>query len=190
MGWDDVGSYASAAYLLMPEEAADPALRTRMANGIINVCEGIMAAYAGEPYMISLGNSYPWGSNMTVANNAVLLLFGSMIKADPSYAEAAMEHVHYLFGRNALSQSYVTGFGAKPVKNPHHRPSEAAGEAVPGMVAGGPNGNLEDPFAAAMLKDLPPQKCYADAEPSYSTNEVTIYWNSPVYLLLTMLGLD
>jgi len=189
LGWAGTGHYASIAYVLMPTDATDSAQRERMAESLLNACEDIMNLYSEDPYMISLGVEYPWGSNMHVANNAVLLLIGDMLRPNPVYAEAAMEHVHYLLGRNALSQSYITGFGSRPPERPYHRPSKVAGSAAPGMVAGGPNGQLEDPFVATMLKGLPPAKCYADSENSYSTNEVTIYWNSPVYLLLTLLGL-
>ena len=100
----------------------------------------------------------------------------------------AAEHLHYLLGRNALSQCYVTGFGRNPVFNPHHRPSEAANKALPGMVAGGPNQKLEDPYVQTLLRGFPPQKCYIDNAQSYSTNEVTIYWNTPMYLLMCLLG--
>ena len=189
LGWDHMGHYASLAYILLPENAANPEKRAEMAESLLAGCERVMASYSAEPYMVSLGMDYPWGSNMHVANNAVLLLIGNMLKPNPAYVEAAGEHLRYLFGRNALSQSYVTGFGAKPPQHPHHRPSEAAGAPVPGMVVGGPNGQLEDPFVAVWLKGLPPAKCYADSDQSYSTNEVTIYWNSPAYLLLALSGL-
>ena len=53
-----------------------------------------------------------------------------------------------------------------------------------GMVIGGPDGNMEDSFIKSVMAGTPPAKCYADNAQSYSTNEITIYWNSPfVYLL-------
>lgn len=189
LGWADTGYYASIAYTLMPEEATDASQREKMEASLLSASKRIMEAYAKDPYMMSLETSYPWGSNMTVANNAVLLLVGNRLKPDTAHIEAAMEHIHYLFGRNALSRSYITGFGTRTSEHPHHRPSQAAGKAVPGMVVGGPDGQLEDPFVATMLNGLPPAKCYADSDQSYSTNEVTIYWNSPVYLALSMLGI-
>ena len=51
------------------------------------------------------------------------------------------------------------------------------------MVAGGPNQNLEDPYAQNVLADTAPALCYADSDQAYSLNEVTIYWNSPVVFL-------
>lgn len=189
LGWADVGYYASIAYTLMPETATDAAQRERMKTSLLGASERIIEAYAKDPYMMSLEKSYPWGSNMTVANNAIMLLVGDRLQPNAAYTEAAMEHMHYLFGRNALSRSYITGFGEHTAEYPHHRPSEVAGKAVPGMVVGGPDGQLEDPFVATMLAGLPPAKCYADSEQSYSSNEVTIYWNSAAYLALSMLGI-
>jgi endoglucanase len=53
------------------------------------------------------------------------------------------------------------------------------------MLAGGPCGALLDAYAKEHLAGQPALKCYADAEPSYSTNEVAIYWNSAfVYTLV------
>jgi endoglucanase len=101
------------------------------------------------------------------------------------YTASAKDHLDYLVGRNALSQSYITGYGDNAAEHPHHRLSVAAGETVPGMVVGGPNAGLQDPLAKSRLEGAPPAKCYIDEEPSYSTNEITIYWNSPALFLVT-----
>ena len=90
-------------------------------------------------------------------------------------------------GKNSLSISFVTGYGEFCSKDVHHRPSVVNGQAMKGMLVGGPNSGIEDPYAANVLKDLPPAKCYADNQQSYATNEVTIYWNSPFACLLTEL---
>jgi endoglucanase len=55
---------------------------------------------------------------------------------------------------------------------------------MPGMLVGGPDSGLGDPCAASLLVGAPPAKCYIDDEQSYSTNEVCVYWNSPLVLLL------
>ena len=56
---------------------------------------------------------------------------------------------------------------------------------MPGMLIGGPNSNLEDPYAQAVLKDAAPAKCYVDNEQSFSCNEITVYWNSPLIYLMS-----
>ena len=42
------------------------------------------------------------------------------------------------------------------------------------------NSSLEDPYAKAVLYAEAPAKTYADHSQSYSTNEICIYWNSPL----------
>ncbi|MFR5028500.1 MAG: glycoside hydrolase family 9 protein [Coprococcus sp.] len=37
-----------------------------------------------------------------------------------------------------------------------------------------------------VLADMAPEKCYVDNAQSYSCNEVTIYWNSPLVYLLRL----
>ena len=92
--------------------------------------------------------------------------------------------LNYLLGQNATGYCFVTGFGTKSPEHPHHRISQIVGKPIPGMLVGGPDSSLEDPYAKTVLSDRAPAKCYADTDQSYSTNEVTIYWNSPLIFLL------
>ena len=62
----------------------------------------------------------------------------------------------------------------------------AANAAMPGMLVGGVNQNLEDSAAKAYCKTEPAARCYIDNAESYSTNEITIYWNSPLVYLLAV----
>ena len=63
----------------------------------------------------------------------------------------------------------------------------AKNQAAPGMLVGGVNSGLEDPTAKARLKDTPIAKRYLDHKESYSTNEITIYWNSPFIYLVSLI---
>ena len=62
----------------------------------------------------------------------------------------------------------------------------AKNQASPAMLVGGVNSNLEDSAAKAYLADVAPAKCYVDNSESYSTNEICIYWNSPLTYLMTV----
>jgi len=79
----------------------------------------------------------------------------------------------------------VSGYGSKPLENPHHRfwafqVDSKFPKAPPGCVSGGPNSGLQDPYVeAAGLKGCKPQKCFIDHIESWSTNEMTINWNAP-----------
>ena len=90
-----------------------------------------------------------------------------------------------MLGQNANGYCFVTGYGRLSPVDTHHRPSIALGKEMPGMLAGGPDSNLEDPYAQATLKNVAPAKCYKDNNQAYSLNEVTIYWNSPLICLLS-----
>jgi endoglucanase len=85
-----------------------------------------------------------------------------------------------------MDQSYVTGYGKRPLVNPHHRFwSHQANSKFPtapaGLVSGGPNSGLEDPYVkAAGLKGCAPEKCFVDNIEAWSANEITINWNAPL----------
>lgn len=126
-----------------------------------------------------------WGSNSVAANYGMQLLVANELGYDRSYVDAAMDNLHYLLGRNALSISWVTQVGANPFRHPHHRPSGADNnpEPWPGLLAGGPNARRQDP-AMRTMPELPPAKMYLDQQESYATNEVAINWNAPLVFLL------
>ncbi len=131
--------------------------------------------------------SYPWGSNSFVATNAMVLALAYDFTKKPQYRDGVAAAMDYLLGTNPLGQSYVTGYGEKPLKNPHHRfwAKQARGdfpEAPPGVLSGGPNSELQDPYVQAAglkKKGCAPQQCFLDNIEAWSVNEVTINWNSP-----------
>jgi endoglucanase len=87
-----------------------------------------------------------------------------------------------------MGYSFVTGYGIFSPKSVHHRPSIVAGKAMPGMLVGGADNALEDDYAKKMCKEEAPSMCYVDNDASYSTNEVTVYWNSPLIYILAAEG--
>ncbi|HEX7056485.1 MAG TPA: glycoside hydrolase family 9 protein [Bacilli bacterium] len=182
LGWADVAGYGTLAYLGSPQEQTDPEVRGRLLTEWLTRADEFMSNCERNGYLISLvPEQYIWGSNMVLLNQAMHLILAARFSGNMSYEEAALHHLHYLFGRNPVNLSYVTGIGTAAVQNPHHRPSIADGvrEPVPGMVAGGPDRGLQDDCAKANLQGLPPAKCFIDHRDSYSTNEMAIYWNSP-----------
>lgn len=107
---------------------------------------------------------------------------------DQTYFDAACQQLHYLLGRNPMGLCYVTGCGTQSILRPHHRPSGFLGHAMPGMLSGGPCSWLADEVTQGnFTKNTPPAKAIADMTGSYSTNEVTIYWNSGMILLLALI---
>ncbi|MCL2363337.1 MAG: glycoside hydrolase family 9 protein [Defluviitaleaceae bacterium] len=194
LGWGQVGTYGIYEYLFHAHNQ-DETLAAAMRDTLLSQSARILDLQAADPYGNSLGDNYMWGSNMTVANNALMLLITRKLTHTAGFTQkqltqAAWEHLHYLLGRNPLSQSYITGFGENAARHPHHRPSVAVGQCLPGMVVGGPNRNTQQDDAMKTHRNgAPPSKAYIDHQDSYSANEVTIYWNSPVYAVSAMLGL-
>ena len=187
MGWQAVSLFGCYAYLTSENQSAELSkkIRDKFNAHIFYVKKNIEK----DGYFSSVGTVYPWGSNMTLANNGMVLLMANKINEDINSCKLAKKQLDYLLGANAASYCFVTGHGTLTPKNTHHRPSQALGTTMKGMLVGGANSNLDDPYAKDVLAGKPAAKCYVDNIESYSTNEVAIYWNSPfVYLLAGILA--
>lgn len=139
----------------------------------------------GLPFTTNDKGEFPWGSNSSVLNNGIVLGVAYDLSGNNKYLQAISQGMDYLLGRNAMDQSYLTGYGERPLMNPHHRfwafqTNNSFPLAPPGAVSGGLNTGLEDPIAAARLQGCAAQKCFVDNIDSWSTNEITINWNAPL----------
>ena len=186
-GWQQVGLYALYEVLQAAgsKDARFEAFQKRAQKAFLSRANEKLVNVASDSYGVSLGEyEYYWGSNMGVANNGMLFLLAHKITSDEKYAQAAKKQLDYILGTNTTSYCFVTGFGTLSPVLPHHRPSQVVMKPMAGMLVGGPDFKLEDPFARANLEDEPNAACYIDSVQSYSCNEVTIYWNSPLVFLL------
>ncbi|MBN2737241.1 MAG: glycoside hydrolase family 9 protein [Spirochaetales bacterium] len=133
----------------------------------------------------SKGN-YVWGSNSIIINLLLTMGLAHDFTQNQSYLEGMILGMDYILGRNAMDKSYVSGYGTRPLENPHHRFwAYQANPAYPkppaGCLSGGPNSTADDPIASALLSSSTPvQKWYVDHIESYATNEITINWNAPL----------
>lgn len=182
LGWATVTEYAYYAYLTAPSPIADCGYN--MKAKFLSCADEAKETALSDCYGSSIREDYPWGSNMTIANNGMLMLMAREITGDESYLAAAKMQLDYLLGVNTNSYCFLTGYGGLSPQNPHHRPSQYLGKTMPGMLVGGPDSALEDPFAVVVLSGQPKAHCYVDNEQSYSCNEITIYWNSPLIYLM------
>jgi endoglucanase len=182
MGWQGVNLYGCYAYLT--SEIQNDDIKNKLVDIFNSQITAIKENIEGDGYFSSVGEVYPWGSNMTLANNGMALLMAKRFNNDDNNYQMAKKQFDYLLGANATSYCFVTGHGTLTPQNTHHRPSQVLETSMYGMLVGGANSNLEDPYAQNVLAEKPAAKCYVDNVQSFSCNEVTVYWNSPLIYLL------
>lgn len=187
-GWKGTGAYGDKAYL--HALTGDKTVKNLIKKRIIKRAEQIMAAARADGYRIYAAEEiYIWGSNMQMLMLALYLRDAYEVENKPEYLAQASRYVDYCLGANPLNISYVTGYGSEYARYPHHRPSMAQKETIPGMLVGGPNVSLVDSIAQERLQEVPAARCYVDHYESFGTNEVDIYWNSTWVCALARLNL-
>ncbi len=138
----------------------------------------------GVPYAPA-NNMWDWGSNSIILNNMVVIAAAHELTGRDRYRDGVLTGLDYMFGRNALNMSYVTGYGEVSSHNQHSRwYARQLDPALPnppvGTLSGGPNSSIQDPYAQSRLTGCVAQFCYIDDIQSWSTNELTINWNAPL----------
>ena len=186
-GWTDVSGFASMAILTDENQTASDDIVSYFTKKVMKEADALLAIQSRNAYELGMVvDDYVWGSNMVVANKGILLVLAGYMTGQGKYFDAAENHLHYLLGRNAMDVSYVTGHGSNPFMHPHNRYTICDGveEPMPGLVSGGPFKDFCDQAALGQIpKGTPPMKCYLDNIMSYSTNEITIYWNTAAVLM-------
>lgn len=147
----------------------------------------------GQPYAPHDG--WAWGSNGRILNNLVVLAAAAQLTGDAQFQDAVIMGIDYILGRNALGQSYVTGYGSDSTA--HLRTRQFGHDldpnlppAPPGALAGGANSTETPGFPSdPRLRQLPPQYCYLDEPISETTNDICIRWNAALAYIATYLSL-
>lgn len=160
----------------------------RLRAAIVAAADRFLADEKGNGYGIPyVARDYPWGSNAALLNRAMLIGLAHDFTGDAKYREGVVAAMDYVLGRNPLGQSYVSGYGVRPMRNPHHRfwaPSldPKLPGPPPGVLSGGPNSTaMSDDVAKAMRGKCAPQRCWADDINAFALNEVAINWNAPLF---------
>ncbi|CAL9475060.1 Cellulase 1 [Nocardiopsis dassonvillei] len=162
--------------------------REEVRASVVAGAEKYADAVSAHPYGLAYapeGGVFAWGSNNLVLNNLVVVATAYDIGGDTRFRDAVLEGMDYILGRNALNNSYVTGYGTAYSENQHSRwyarqLDPSLPNPPPGTLSGGPNSDTAtwDPVAQANLGGCAPQFCYIDHIDSWATNELTINWNS------------
>ncbi|WP_288756943.1 glycoside hydrolase family 9 protein [uncultured Brevundimonas sp.] len=185
ISWGQVGALGTIALASAPAlpEAERRAARDALtAAACAYLAEGETQGYA----LPRGGDRFEWGSNGALMNRAMILGLAHDFTGDPAFRQGVVDSLDYLLGRNPLDQSYVSGWGERPMRHPHHR-FWAAGygpgwpEPPAGALSGGPNNTaMSDDIARPMRGHCAPLACWADHIDAYALNEVAINWNAPL----------
>ncbi|MFG1617183.1 glycoside hydrolase family 9 protein [Nonomuraea wenchangensis] len=181
--WGNTAQLGRLELATVPNALPD---RARVRQSVVEGAEKYLAIQRAHPYGLAYNPpDYDWGSNNLVLNNLVVVATAYDLTGQEKYRAAVREGMDYILGRNALNQSYVTGYGEVASKNQHsrwyaHQLDPALPNPPRGTLAGGPNSAIQDPVAQRLLQGCKPQFCYIDHIESWSTNELTINWNSPL----------
>jgi endoglucanase len=189
MTWSDTQALGSISLAIVPNGLGHEVTESIRKN-IVAAADGYLAVAQKDgyhvPFAVPEKKGYPWGSNSFVLNNALVLGLAHDFTHDVRYLNGAAAAMDYILGRNPLDQSYVTGWGDRPLENPYHRfwchqANPKYPPPPPGVLSGGPNSGFEDPnMQGAGLSGCAPQKCFIDNGEAWSANEVTINWNAPL----------
>ncbi len=170
--------------------------QARLRQSVLTAADAYLATAATQAYGLPMpghAGAYFWGANSNILNNAVVLATAFDLTGQGTYRNGAVQAMDYILGRNALNQSYVTGWGENASENQHSRLfgrqlDPASPNPPAGSIAGGANASLDDPFAKQLLDGCKPMFCYVDDINSYATNEVAINWNSALAWMASFLA--
>jgi endoglucanase len=185
-GWANTAALGTISLAMLPN-GLTPAERAVQRSRIVVAADGFLGEEAHSGYHVPFASAnFGWGSNSTLLNRAIILGLAERITGDQKYRDGARDVIDYVLGRNPLDQSYVSGFGTRPMRNPHHR-FWARGidrrypPPPPGVLSGGPNSTaMADDVARAMKGHCVGMRCWQDANFAYALNEVAINWNAPL----------
>ncbi|MGI4730485.1 MAG: glycoside hydrolase family 9 protein [Janthinobacterium lividum] len=191
-GW---GSTAALGTITLATAANVPAAEREAARAkLVAAADRFLAEESRSGYHLPYaGLRYSWGSNSTMLNRGMILGLAARFTGQERYHDGAVDTADYVLGRNPLDQSYVSGFGWRPMLHPHHRfwahqfDPRLPGPP-PGVIGGGANNTaFADPMSATLKGKCAPQRCWIDDSRAYADNEVAINWNAPLLWVTTYL---
>lgn len=195
--WPRVAPLGVITLAMLPN-GLKPAERQAMRQHVIAAAERFRSERERSGYYIPWSTRrYPWGSNSNILNRAIILGLAWDFTGDRSFRNAVVDAIDYILGRNPLDQSFVSGYGERPMRHPYHRFWAPSFDArlpppPPGALSGGPNSRYSTDEVARSLIDAgcAPQTCWQDNARAYSMNEVAINWNAPLVWVAAFLDED
>jgi endoglucanase len=187
MSWDQVAALGKISLAVVPNGLGKAAIDDQRKQ-IVGAADAFLGFAHRRVYRVPLQSesNYPWGSNVFVMNDMVVMGLAYDFTHEVKYVNGVIAAMDYILGENPNVQSYVSGYGSRPLQNPHHRfwahsKDPSLPSVPPGVVSGGPNSGIDDPYAKQVgLAGCAPERCYVDNIESWSTNEIAINWNAPL----------
>lgn len=196
ISWPSVATLGTITLATLPSRlpAADVA---RLRTSLVTAADGFLEDREKVGYAIPYAPAgYPWGSTSSVLNRAMVLALAHDFTNRAEYRNGVIDSMDYILGRNPLDRSFVSGYGDRPMMNPHHRFWARQADPKfpgppPGALSGGPNNtSMSDDIAGPMKGKCAPQMCWADDIGAFALNEVAINWNAPLVWVATYLDED
>lgn len=136
-------------------------------------------------------SGYEYDSNGFVVNNSIIMAYAYDVTGDSKYLDGVSKAMDYIFGRNGLGISYVTGYGSHHINNPSHiywanEVDADLPKAPSGVMASGAAVGLVDPYVGSLgmrRGEVAAQKCYADSVEAWFENtpslekQAALAWN-------------
>ena len=185
LSWGDTALAGVLTLATMPN-ALPPGRVAAIRAHVVTLADRLLAERARSGYRLPMtGADFGWGSNATLLNRAIVLGVAWQITHTSAYRDAVVDVADYVLGRNALDRSYVTGFGSRPMRQPHHRFWAHAADRrypapPPGVLSGGPNASARTDDTGGLKGRCVGQTCWRDDWQAFTMNEVAINWNAPL----------
>jgi endoglucanase len=185
--WPRVATLGTISLVTAPNRLP-PGDIARLRAAIVAAGDRFLADTARVGYAIPYApeNGYPWGSTSSILNRAMLLALAHDLTGEARYRDGVIDAMDFILGRNPLDRSFVSGYGARPMQNPHHRfwarqMDPRYPPPPPGALSGGPNNTaMSDDVARPLKGKCAPQMCWVDDTRAFALNEVAINWNAPL----------
>jgi hypothetical protein len=132
------------------------------------------------------GVEFTWGSNALIAKSGAHLLMVNRFAPSQAYVQTAQDALHWLLGRNPVSQCMVTGHGTPVLRPIFHSMFGPLGPGLPmppGYLAGGVNRFDGSGISAYQAK------CWRPDHTCWQITECSIGYQGPlVYLMGALVG--
>ena len=179
-------------------EAADSILETEEKQGY-----GIPYRYDSPGMVDSLDptilyEGWEYNSNGRALNNMFALAYAYDLTGDKKYLNGVTTGMDYLLGNNALSYSFITGYGSYHVQNPAHRywineVDSTMPKAPDGVIVSGPSIAAQEAYLRALYCNVKfddssaSGRYYADSIEAWSTNDSELSTNASLAWIVAFL---